>query len=299
MADDRGFEDFFYGSRDGLRLHARIYGGQSDQRLPVVCLPGLTRNARDFHELALFLSRHPTLPRHVIAFDYRGRGASDYDPDPKNYTIAVEAQDVLAGLSALGVAKADFIGTSRGGLIIHALAAVQPALFNAIVLNDIGPVLGAQGLAHIRSYLESPRTPSDFADAVEIQQAIHADAFPALSSADWDRMIAAMYREETGRLLADFDPALVGTFAASEPDQPPPELWEQFKQLSAVPLMVIRGQNSLLLTAETVEEMSRRHSRVEVITVPGQGHPPMLETEDLPDRIAQFLARAAAGSVPS
>ncbi|MBS3650690.1 alpha/beta hydrolase [Pseudaminobacter sp. 19-2017] len=299
MADDKGFDDFFYESRDGLRLHARIYGSQDDRRLPVVCLPGLTRNARDFHELALFLSRHPTVPRSVIAFDYRGRGASDYDPDPKNYTIAIEAEDVLTGLSALGIAKADFIGTSRGGLIIHVLATAQPTLFSAIVLNDIGPVLGTQGLAHIRSYLESPRTPSDFADAVAIHQAIHAAAFPALSSADWDRMIAAMYREENGRLLADFDPALVGTFAASEPDQPVPELWEQFERLSAVPLMVIRGQNSLLLLAETVEEMSRRHPRLEVIAVPGQGHPPILETGDLPDLIAQFLARADANSASS
>ena len=298
MAEDTGFEEFFYRSRDGLRLHARIYGGQHDQHLPAICLPGLTRNARDFHELALFLSRHPTLPRRVIAFDYRGRGASDYDPDPKNYTIAVEAEDVLAGLSELGIAKADFIGTSRGGLIIHVLATVQPALFNSIVLNDIGPVLGAQGLASIRSYLGNPRTPSDFADAIAIQQALHGAAFPALSPGDWERMAAAIYREENGGLSADFDPALIGTFAASDPDQPPPYMWEQFEQLPAVQLMVIRGENSLLLTAETVEEMSRRHPHLEAITVAGQGHAPMLETGGLPDQIAKFLARADASSAP-
>ncbi|RUV19099.1 alpha/beta hydrolase, partial [Mesorhizobium sp. M1A.F.Ca.IN.022.04.1.1] len=121
MASD-SFSDFFYAAPDGLKLHARIYG-EANGGWPVVCLPGLTRNARDFHELALYLSGKAKTPRKVVAFDYRGRGRSDYDPDISHYNVGVEAGDVLAGLSALGIEEAGFIGTSRGGLIIHVLGA--------------------------------------------------------------------------------------------------------------------------------------------------------------------------------
>ncbi|RVB18466.1 alpha/beta hydrolase, partial [Mesorhizobium sp. M7A.F.Ca.CA.004.05.1.1] len=111
MSNDPGFSDFFYSAPDGLKLHARIYGEANSGSWPVVCLPGLTRNARDFHELALYLSTHAATPRKVIAFDYRGRGQSAYDPDAKNYNVGVEAGDILAGLTALNIGEAAFICT--------------------------------------------------------------------------------------------------------------------------------------------------------------------------------------------
>ncbi len=139
-------------------MHARIYGETNSAHWPVVCLPGLTRNARDFHELAHHLSARAVVPRKVVAFDYRGRGQSAYDPDITHYNVGVEAGDILAGLVALGIEGAAFIGTSRGGLIIHVIAAMRPEALKAVVLNDIGPVLEAGGLAHIRSYLDpSPK----------------------------------------------------------------------------------------------------------------------------------------------
>ncbi|TIT57439.1 MAG: alpha/beta hydrolase, partial [Mesorhizobium sp.] len=137
-----------------------IYGEINSGRWPVVCLPGLTRNARDFHELALRLSSQTE--RKVVAFDYRGRGQSAYDPDISHYTVGVEAGDVLAGLAALDIEDAGFIGTSRGGLIIHVLGAIAPAVLKAVVLNDIGPVIEAPGLAHIRSYLDGAPKPRTF-----------------------------------------------------------------------------------------------------------------------------------------
>ena len=287
-----GFSDFFYPSADGLKLHARIYGEANTDAWPVVCLPGLTRNARDFHELALYLSSNVERPRKVVAFDYRGRGQSDHDPDIGHYNVGVEAGDVLAGLSALGIAQAAFIGTSRGGLIIHVLGALKPEVLKAIVLNDIGPVIEVEGLAHIRSYLDRAPKPKTFAEAVAAQRRVHGADFPALSDADWERMVTAICRETEAGWMPDFDSALIDTLAGIDFSKPMPDLWPQFDALAAVPLLAIRGANSKLLSTATLEEMRRRHPGMETITVEGQGHAPFLETGDLPGKIAAFLDQA-------
>jgi pimeloyl-ACP methyl ester carboxylesterase len=286
-----GFSDFFYSAQDGLKLHARVYGEDGGAVLPVICLPGLTRNARDFHDLALRLSRDAKRPRKVVAFDYRGRGRSAYDPNWKNYDVIVEAGDIVAGLITLGIEHGAFIGTSRGGLIIHVLAAMRPALLKAVVLNDIGPVVEVEGLAHIRAYLERAPRPKDLADAIAIQKAVHAQAFSALGDEDWERFIRAIYREEGGAPVPDFDPALLNIVKGMDLTQPTPVLWPQFEGLAAIPMLVIRGANSRLLSAATLEEMAKRHPDCETITVEDQGHAPLLETGDLPARIAAFLAR--------
>jgi pimeloyl-ACP methyl ester carboxylesterase len=291
-----GFSDFFYSASDGLKLHARIYGDDRGTGLPVVCLPGLTRNARDFHDLALRLSRDTERPRKVVVFDYRGRGQSAYDPNWKNYDVMVEAGDVIAGLTALGIEHGAFIGTSRGGLIIHVLAAMRPAMLKAVVLNDIGPVVEGEGLAHIRAYLERAPKPKNLADAIAVQKAVHAQAFSALDDADWERFIGAIYREDGGVPVPDFDPALLNVVKSMDPTKPLPALWPQFEGLSAVPMLVIRGANSKLLSATTLDEMARRHPDCETVTVEGQGHAPLLETGYLPAIIAAFLARADSKS---
>ncbi|MEQ1943942.1 alpha/beta hydrolase [Mesorhizobium sp. VNQ89] len=282
------FSDLFYSAPDGLKLHARIYGDTIHSGLPVVCLPGLSRNARDFHELALNLSKRTERPRRVIVFDYRGRGLSSYDRNWRNYNVVVEADDVIAGLIAAGVEKAHFIGTSRGGLIIHRLGVVRPTVFGSIVLNDIGPVIEGEGLAQIRSYLERAPRPADMAAAVAIQRAAHGAAFPALTEADWQRFAGAIYREEKGRPVADFDPALLKTLKQFDLDKPIPAIWHLFEALAGFPMLVIRGANSKLLSAAPLAEMAHRHPDCRTITVEGQGHAPLLETGDLPAVIAGF-----------
>ena len=292
MSSTEGFSDFFYSAPDGLRLHARVYGDANSGHWPVVCLPGLTRNARDFHELALHLSTRPAVPRKVVAFDYRGRGLSAYDPDIGHYNVGIEAGDVLAGLAALGIGAAGFIGTSRGGLIIHVLGMMQPAVLKAIVFNDIGPVIETVGLAHIQSYLERAPKPRTFTEAVEAQRGVHGQDFSALTDADWARMVRALNRETDQGLLPDFDPRLVDTVASLDLTQPLPALWPQFDALGAIPLLAIRGANSRLLSTDTLRQMREHHSMMETITVEGQGHAPFLETGSLPDDIAAFFDRA-------
>ncbi|WP_157015144.1 alpha/beta fold hydrolase [Mesorhizobium xinjiangense] len=289
---NRTFEHFFYTARDGLRLHARIYRSNNPAALPAICLAGLTRNARDFHELALHLSQKVEPARDVIAFDYRGRGQSDYDGNWRNYDVPVEADDILAGLTAAGVAHGHFIGTSRGGLIIHTLAGIRPGVLRSAVLNDIGPEIEAAGLAQIRAYLERAPEPKTIAEAVAIQKKAVGDAFPALTDEDWHRMMGAFYDEKDGRLVAAYDPALLKSLNALDLSQPLPSLWPQFMGLGAIPVMAIRGANSSLLSAETLARMQKDHPGLEVITVEGQGHAPLLETAGLPERIADFLARA-------
>lgn len=292
MKADDGFSNFHYAAQDGLKLHARIYGEENNRALPVICLAGLTRNARDFHELALYLTRHPKQPRRVIAFDYRGRGGSEYDRDWRNYEVVVETSDVLAGLTALGIEHGAFIGTSRGGLIIHVLAAMRPSVLKAAVLNDIGPEVDGAGLAQIRAYLERAPKPTTFAEAIAIQRAALGQSFSALDDADWERLVRAFYRDEGGVPVADFDPNLVKTLNGIDLNKPLPSFWPQFLGLAGIPMLAIRGGNSMLLSAKTLDEMARRHPNIRTLTVEGQGHAPLLETADLPAKIASFLDHA-------
>ena len=292
MAAEPLFSDFFYPAADGLRLHARLYGGAELAGRPAICLPGLTRNARDFHELALYLSTRAATPRRVVAFDYRGRGQSAYDPETKNYNVVAEANDVLAGLDELGIDGAAFIGTSRGGLIVHVLGALRPAVLRAIVLNDIGPAIEADGLAHIKAYLERAPAAGSFGETVAALRKVHGPDFSALAAADWERMARALYREENGRWVADFDPRLVETLAGLDLSRPLPTLWPQFEALAGVPMLAIRGATSRLLSVETLAEMETRHPGMQTITVAGQGHAPFLETGDLPRTIAEFIDSA-------
>lgn len=292
-SNGEGFTPLAFSAQDGLKLGGRVYGAHRPGLLPVVCLPGLTRNARDFHELALLLSRDAERPRLVVSLDYRGRGSSAPDRDWRNYTVATEMQDVLAALAVTGIERAAFIGTSRGGLIAMALSAARPAALGAVILNDIGPVIDGAGLAQIRSYLNGAPRPADWQEAVQIQKAIHQAAFPALDEADWMRMARAIYRPARRKgLEPDFDPALVRTLRDIDLGRPLPALWHQFEGLTRIPVLAIRGGNSSLLSAETLKRMAERHPGLVPLTVSGQGHAPMLETAGIPERIAAFLARA-------
>lgn len=284
---DAGFINRTVTTTDGLSLNVSDYGAGLAGR-PVVCLPGLTRNARDFHQLAVKLSQG-TAPRRVIAIDSRGRGLSDHDPDKSHYTIGVEAADVMSVLDMLEIGVADFIGTSRGGLILHLLAVSHPDRLGRVVLNDIGPVLEVEGLLQIQDYLGHESAPNNIDEAAERLRTVHGAAFPALSPADWRDMAEAIYREIDGTIRADFDPAIARQFAAADLSQPLPDLWANFAGFEGKPLMAIRGETSRLLSKETLAEMGRRHGDMVALTAAGQGHAPVLHLGKLDEAIAAFL----------
>ncbi|MEP7456870.1 alpha/beta hydrolase [Phyllobacterium sp. SB3] len=285
------FKEVFFDAPDGLKLYARVYYPTTEnENLPLICLPGLTRNSRDFHELALTLANHPDTPRKVVTFDYRGRGLSAYDPEWKNYNIRVEAGDVLAGLKALDINHAVFVGTSRGGFIIHVLAAIAPQILSGVIFNDIGPEIASEGFRQINEYLSKAKPPADWRQAAALQKTVHGKAFPALIDADWDRFAHAIYREDEGVIRSDYDPNLLKTLEGIDFSVKLPDLWAQFELLKDLPLLVIRGENTTLLAQETVDEMTRRHPALQFINVRGQGHAPFLETGQLPELIAAFAA---------
>ena len=289
-----GYSDHFVTARDGLRLHLREYGERTAPGLPVVCLPGLARTTADFDRLAAALAGDPRRPRRVLALDYRGRGLSDHDPNPDNYSIPVELDDVLSVLTARSVESAAFVGTSRGGLILMAMAALRPGVIAGAVLNDIGPVLEPQGLMRIKGYVGQLPVPRDFADGAEILRRVSAGQFPRLTDADWLAAARRTWRQDGGRMVITYDTGLARALASFDPAQPLPAIWPQFDALAAVPLMVIRGANSDLLSAATVAAMRARRQAMTILEIPDQGHAPLLAEADTIARIAEFVVRCEA-----
>ncbi|MBN9021475.1 MAG: alpha/beta hydrolase [Rhizobiales bacterium] len=295
---DQAATDRFYESADGLDLRVADYGDPLSPWLPVVCLPGLSRNARDFDALARRLSRDPARPRRVLAFDLRGRGLSASDPDETHYTPIVEMQDVLDGMAALGVPRAVVVGTSRGGLIAMLMGVARPAVLAGVVLNDIGPSIEARGLARLKTYVGRMPAPNDWDDAVVLLRRLHGRQFEALSEADWRAFAWMTWRDVDGMPAGDYDPALARTFDGVEFDHPVPTLWSEFATLKHLPVMAIRGENSDILSLATLERMAAEHPGLVRIDVAGEGHPPLLTRPALLDRIAGFIADAEGERPP-
>jgi pimeloyl-ACP methyl ester carboxylesterase len=283
-----GYRPLFVSASDGLKLHVRDYGPLASPATPVVCLPGLARTSYDFHDLGLALARDAKTPRRVLALDYRGRGLSERDPDPGNYDVPTEVGDLLQVLAATGVHEAIFVGTSRGGLITMALGAARPAAIRGVVMNDVGPVVDPKGLIRIRGYIGKLPKPRNYTEAVEILKTLGDRQFPALSDESWMKLARGTWVSKDGKLEPAYDPALAKGLEALDFEQPLPPIWGLFEALAHVPVLALRGEHSDILSAETLREMGRRHPRFESMTVPGQGHAPLIEGEVIA-RIRTFL----------
>ncbi len=285
----------FISAPDGLKLHVRTYGPRTAAGLPVVCLPGLARTSADFDVLATALATGPQ-GRYVAAMDSRGRGRSEYDRNPANYSFAVELADVLAVITALDIGPAVFVGTSRGGILSMLLASARPLAVAGVVLNDIGPVIERQGLARIKSYVGKLPQGKSFADGAEILRRLFAPQFPKLSTEDWLAFSRRTFAERNGRLVPDYDAKIAKALEGVDLERPLPPLWPAFAALTKMPLMVIRGANSDLLSAETVAEMRARHPDVDAVEVPDQGHAPLLVEDDVIRRIGAFVSGCASAT---
>ncbi len=269
---------------DGLNLHWLEWPNAAPAT-PVVCLPGLSRTANDFEALAARLSSE----RRVLALDYRGRGLSSHDNDWTHYNLMVESADILAVLDAAGISEAIFVGTSRGGLHTMILAVTQPQRLRAAVLNDIGPVLDLRGMARIRSYIGKLPPPGSWADAVDVAKTTLGPHFNGLGPLDFETWAHQTFAETAGVFSARYDPALMKTLESLDLTAPLPDMWPQFEALKEVPVLVLRGENSDLLSPETLTEMSRRHPRLDSFIVPGQGHAPLLLDTPSIERITRFI----------
>jgi len=288
----------FVTAQDGLRLHVREYGSRTAPALPVVCLPGLARTVADFDALAPALA-HGRPSRRVIAIDSRGRGQSDYDKNPENYNVAVELGDVVTILAALGIGPAVFVGSSRGGLLTMLLAVAHPTAIAGAVLHDIGPVIEPKGLARIKSYVGKLPRPHNFAEGSEILRRLFSAQFPKLSAADWLAAAQRTWKDTDGALVPTYDVRLAQTLLEIDIERPLSPMWAEFGALARVPVLVIRGANSDILSAETVIAMKERDPALEVIEVPDQGHVPVLAGKELLDGIAAFVAKCDAAASPA
>ncbi len=253
---------------DGLQLAYEDEGAG-----PVLlCLPGLTRNARDFDDLAAAVGGV-----RLVRLTYRGRGESDRDADFMNYNVPQEARDAIELLDHLGIERAVYLGTSRGGIIAMLTAAMAKGRLAGVILNDIGPEIDAGGLDRIYDYIGRQPKARNFDEAAVVLRETMGAEFPDLSLADW-RVQATRWLEEApeGGLRLNYDPKLRDAMLAQAKGEQP-DLWPLFDAMAGLPLGVLRGANSDLLSRETVAEMQRRRPDMVYAEVPDRGHVPFLD----------------------
>jgi pimeloyl-ACP methyl ester carboxylesterase len=269
-------------ARDGIGLAWEEEGAG----LPLLCLPGLTRDGSDFDDLAAALGgRH-----RLIRLTFRGRGASDRDPEGANYNAGVEARDVVAFLDHLGLDRVVIVGTSRGGLVAMVLAAMAKERLAGVLLNDVGPELAPEGLAAIMSYLGIVPKARTYPEVAAALRARMGAAFPGLADARWEMLARRWFAEADGGIALTYDPRLRDAFAAAV-EAPAADLWPLFDALEGVPLAVVRGANSDLLSAETLARMRERRPDLIVAEVPDRGHVPFLDEPEALSALEALLAR--------
>lgn len=277
--------DYFYPASDGLKLYAHIDAARQPGWLPVVCLPGLTRNSRDFAALA----RHLSERHEVVAADLRGRGRSDWDPDPSHYQLSRYVEDVWTLLDSRATGRVLIVGTSLGALIGMVLA-TRPERIAGVVLNDAGPELDLVGLLRIGSYAGKLPPVKTWADAAAQAKMLHDSAVPGLTDEQWLEYARRTYRENAaGVPVPDMDPNIAAGFKS--PPKGPLQMWPLWAQITGVPMLVIRGGLSDLLSAATVERMRREKPDLECLTVANRGHVPLLNEPECVEAIDRFLIR--------
>ena len=280
------FQDRYWTSPDGLKLHFRDYPGDA-AKLPVLCMHGLTRNARDFELLA----DHIAPSRRVLAIDVRGRGDSEYAKDSATYTPVTYVGDVLALLAQEGIERFVSIGTSMGGLMTMLLAAVAPGRVAGVVLNDIGPDVDPAGINRIREYLGQARSFPTWMHAARTLQDVHGGSHPGFAIEDWLVMAKrCMVIQQNGRIGFDYDMAIAEPFKDTD-GAVPPDLWPAFDALKGVPLLIVRGGASDLLKPDTLDRLLARHGDAEAVVIPDVGHAPTLDESAAVAGIDRLLAR--------
>jgi pimeloyl-ACP methyl ester carboxylesterase len=273
----------YFESHDGLRLFYRDWSPEQPG-CPVLCLPGLTRNSRDFDELAQRLGAG----HRVLTPDLRGRGRSDRDPEWRNYHPKTYVQDTWTLLDRLGLERVAVIGTSLGGMIAMLLAWQNAARIAGVVLNDVGPEIAPEGLARISAYVGRTPPVSSWEEAVAQTREIYGPSWPGLDDAAWRRMAGRAYREgPNGVPRLDSDPD-IGT-ALREAPRPAGDLWEAFDALQDTPTLVLRGERSDVLSEDILHRMRERKPDLASVTVRNRGHVPLLDEPECVTAIDEFL----------
>ena len=267
---------------DGLKLYTRVYAGPKPSARTVLCLHGLTRNSRDFEDLAPHLQHR----FRVIVPDVRGRGRSARDPNPQNYQPAIYLQDILALIDRVDAQRAAIIGTSMGGLLAMMMAVGHRDRVSGLVLNDMGPEVDPKGLERIKSYAGRLPAPRNWDEAIAQTRSMFGNAWPNLSEQRWSALTRRGYREdEQGVLHVDADP-MIGEMLRAAPAATA-DLWPFWKALCGIPMLAIRGAQSDILSGATFAKMKAENPELEQLEVAQRGHAPLL---DEPECIAAIDA---------
>ncbi|MEJ2255480.1 MAG: alpha/beta hydrolase [Woeseiaceae bacterium] len=271
-------------SADGLELFYRDFGPE-DEGTPVICLPGLTRNSRDFLEIAEYIGER----RRVLLPDLRGRGNSAYDPEWRNYHPATYINDTWTLLDSLGIERVIIIGTSLGGLCAMGMAAMQANRLAAVVINDIGPEINPAGIARIQSYVGQQEIPGTWEEAIEQTRANYGEFLPGLSHKDWEDMVWKGYREgDAGQPIPDYDPNIARALAEVGAQAGDP--WMYFDALGPVRTTLLWGVLSDILTQDIVDKMAARKPDLDVVRVENRGHVPLLDEPECLAAVDTLLA---------
>ncbi|QNE30907.1 alpha/beta hydrolase [Sphingomonas sp. NBWT7] len=285
------WQDLFWWSGDGLRLHARDFpgdGASGNEALPVLCLPGLTRNARDYDTLARRLSGR----RRVLAIDLRGRGESAYAKDPMSYVPLTYAQDIAALLADQGIDRFVAVGTSLGGIVTMLLAGMLPGRIAGALLNDVGPEIEAAGLHRIRGYVGKSSAWPTWMHAARATQEANADIYPDWGIEEWLAMAKRLYRlNSAGRIVLDYDLKIAEPFRVPG-NEAGPDMWRALASLTPAPVLIVRGGRSDILSAATADRMVAALPDAELVTLPGIGHAPTLAEAGVQGAIDRLLERA-------
>jgi len=275
----------FYRSKDGLKLLYKDFGADRSGT-PVICLPGLTRNSRDFEDLAMRLSAG----RRVLTTDFRGRGDSDYDPDWDNYHPGTYVDDVWTLLDELGIDRIIVIGTSLGGLCAMRMAKGRHDRVAAVVLNDVGPEINPAGLERVKEYTGRLGPVSSHEEAIQQVKDVYGDWLPGLADEDWERMVWKGYRTgDDGVPRLDFDPN-IGR-AVREVGEQTDDPWHAFSGLGGIPTTLLWGVDSDILTRDIIDRMIGAKPDLEVVEVANRGHVPLLDEPECTAAIDAMLDR--------
>ena len=285
------FEDRHWTSEDGLRLHYRDYAGPmggSGDKAPVICIPGLTRNARDFETLAARLAPR----RRVLCLDLRGRGDSAYAKDPATYVPPTYVADLEALLAQTGIARFVAVGTSLGGLVTMLFAARHAGRLAGAVFNDVGPEVSGVGIARIGSYVGQGRSFETWMHAARGLQESQGEMFPDFAVGDWLALAKrAMTLGSNGRIVFDYDMRIAEPFATPG-NAAPPDLWPCWRALAGRPVLVLRGAMSDILDPAVATRMVAEVAEAELVTLAGIGHAPTLDEPAAVAAIERLLDRA-------
>ncbi|CAN1497324.1 MhpC Predicted hydrolases or acyltransferases (alpha/beta hydrolase superfamily) [Sphingomonadaceae bacterium] len=276
--------DGYWWSGDGIRLHYRDYPGPKS-KAPVICLPGLTRNARDFEPVAQMLGGK----RRMLALEFRGRGESGYAKDPMSYVPLSYVQDVDVLLRELDLKNFILLGTSLGGIVSMLLAGAWKERLSGLILNDIGPEIGQSGAERIRSYIGQGRSFETWMHAARAMAEAQGDIYPAYGLEEWLRFAKrACKLGANGRITFDYDMKIAEPFKLPG-GEAGVDLWPAFAALADVPLLVMRGEKSDILEKTVGTKMIKKSEKAALATVKGVGHAPSLDEPDAQEAILQFL----------